>query len=239
MENKRYGQVIGSPDAPYVNGLAGSYGLATGMSAVSHPSLPNYIAMTSGSTQGIGDDAGPGAHPLGVESIFGQTHGNWRALQESMPSNCAQHDSGDYAVRHNPAVYYTALATECGSRDVPLGPTPDVSAAFTFITPNLQHDTHDSSVATGDAWLRGFLPTLLATPQYRSGKTVVFLTWDENDGAGGNHIPTIVMSPRTRGVEDATPFTHYSLLRTTEELLGLPLLGAAATAPSMRSAFNL
>ena len=239
MENKGYEQVIGSPDAPYINQMAGSSGLATGMTAVSHPSLPNYIAMTSGSTQGITDDAGPGAHPLGAESIFGQTHGDWHALQESMPTNCAQHNSGDYAVRHNPAVYYTPLAVECASRDVPLGATPDVSAAFTFITPNLQNDTHDASVATGDAWLRGFVPRLLTTPEYRSGNTVVFLTWDENDGGGDNHIATIVISPRTRGVRDGTPFTHYSMLRTTEEILGLPLLGGAATAPSMRSAFNL
>jgi hypothetical protein len=239
MENKSYEQVIGSSKAPYVNSLASTYGLATNMSAVSHPSLPNYIAMTSGSTQGVTDDAGPGSHPLSAESIFGQTHGDWRALQESMPKNCAQNGSGDYAVRHNPAVYYTHLAATCASRDVPLGAKPDINAKFTFITPNLCHDMHDCSVATGDAWLKAFVPTVLSTPEYRSGKAVVFLTWDENDGRANNHIATIVISPRTRGVRVGTAFTHYSVLRTTEELLGLPLLGAAGTAPSMLVAFKL
>ena len=239
MENKSYEQVIGSSKAPYINSLAGTYGLATNLSAESHPSLPNYIAMTSGSTQGVTDDAGPGSHPLSAESIFGQTHGDWRALQESMPTNCAQSGRGGYAVRHNPAVYYTRLAAECASRDVPLGATPDISAKFTFITPNLCHDMHDCSVATGDAWLKSFVPAVLATPEYGSGGTVVFLTWDEDDGGRKNHIATIVISPKTRGVQDATAFNHYSLLRTTEELLGLPLLGAAGTAPSMLAAFKL
>jgi len=76
--------------------------------------------MTSGSTQGITDDMGPSAHPLRAPNIFSQLQGNWRALQESMPSRCARRDSGLYAVRHNPAVYYTNISRQCASRDIPL-----------------------------------------------------------------------------------------------------------------------
>ncbi|MGH7733736.1 MAG: alkaline phosphatase family protein, partial [Gemmatimonadales bacterium] len=88
-------------------------------------------------------------------------------------------------------------------------------------------------------------------PQYLAGQVVVFVTWDEaevgttNDCAAnvtdaGCHVATVVVSPSTpAGTVSSTLFSHYSLLRTTEELLGLRLLGRAATAPSMRSDFGL
>jgi phosphatidylinositol-3-phosphatase len=246
MENHSYSQIIGNlTGAPYINQLAQTFGSATNMYAESHPSLPNYIAMTSGSTQGITDDSGPGSHPLDVANIFTENGVYGRSLEESMPSNCYRSDSGNYAVRHNPAVYYTNYA-ECSTNDVPLGATPDLSADFTFITPNLCHDMHSNScsgsgdvIAQGNAWLSTFVPTLLATPEYVSGSTVIFLTWDEDSGSSGNRIPTIVISPTTNGVQSGTTFDHYSMLRTTLEILGLPLFGDAATATSMLSAFNL
>lgn len=242
MENKQYGQIIGSSNAPYINSLASKCGSATSMYAESHPSLPNYIAMTSGSTQGITDDSGPSSHPLNVPSIFSQLPaGASRSLEESMPSNCLLTDSGDYAVRHNPMAYYTTIRTDCLTDDVPLGSTPNISARFTFVTPNLCNDTHDCSVATGDTWLSSFLPQILSSSQYQSGSTAVFITWDENDGSSGNHIATLVLSPTTLvGARSGTAYNHYALLRTTEELLGITTyLGGAATAPSMRAAFGL
>ena len=240
MENKAYSQVIGSSAAPYINSLAQKCGLATNYTAVSHPSLPNYIAMTSGSTQGITDDNPPAAHPLTAPSIFSQLGSNWRSLDESMTTNCQPVDGGTYAVRHNPATYYTSIAPQCLTQDVPLGSTPDLSAAFTFITPNLCNDMHDCSVSTGDTWLSNEMPKIFSSPQYQSGDTAVFLTWDEDDTSAGNHVPTLVMSPSTLpGTTSATGFTHYSMLRSTEEMLGLPLLSNAATAASMRSAFGL
>jgi hypothetical protein len=122
---------------------------------------------------------------------------------------------------------------------VPL-PRAQATAAFTFVTPNLCDDMHSCSVAAGDRWLSGRLPALLRTPQYRSGSTVVFITWDEDDGAAHQHIPTLVVSPDTRpGTRSAVPFDHYSLLATTEDLLGVPRLGAAAHATSMSRAFGL
>jgi hypothetical protein len=248
MENHSYSQIIGNlASAPYINSLANTYGNATNMSAESHPSLPNYIAMTSGSTQGISDDSGPSSHPLSVVNLFSQLGGGSRALEESMPSNCDKANSGNYAVRHDPAVYYNNFA-QCSGRVVPLGAIPDLSAKFTFITPNICHDMHSNScsgsndeIAQGDSWLKSFLPHLLATPQYSSGSTVVFITWDEDNSCSDctNHVPTIVISPTTHNVTSTTPFSHYSMLRTTEELLGLPLIAGAADATSMRTAFKL
>jgi len=241
MENHSYSEVIGNASAPYESRLAGQCGSAGRMFAETHPSLPNYIAMTSGSPQGITDDNAPASHPLSVPSIFSLTSGGWRSLEESMPSNCLLTNSGQYAVRHNPAAYYTNIRTECGSLDVPLGTTPDLSARFTFVTPNLCNDTHDCSVQTGDTWLQGFLAKVFGSPQYQGGRTAVFVTWDEDDSSMSNQIPTIVVAPSVpAGAAPTTAFNHYSMLRSTEEMLGLsPLLGEAATAASMRSAFNL
>jgi phosphatidylinositol-3-phosphatase len=242
FENHSYSQIIGSSSAPYINQIASECGLATNFHAETHPSLPNYIAMTSGSTQGITDDNGPGSHPLDVPSIFSQLPGGGsRSLQESMPSNCLRSNSGQYAVRHNPEAYYTNLGADCANFDVPLASPPNISAGFTFVTPNLCNDMHDCSVATGDAWLSNFLPTILSSSEYQSGSTAVFVTWDEDNGSEGNRVATLVLSPATPvAARSATAFNHYSMLRTTEELLGIDTyLGGAATAPSMRAPFGL
>jgi hypothetical protein len=240
MENKAYSSIIGSASAPYENQLALQCASAVNFFAETHPSLPNYIAMTSGSPQGITDDNAPASHPLNVPSIFSQLGTGWRSLQESMPSNCLLTNSGQYAVKHNPAAYYTNIRTDCNSLDVPLTDPPDVSARFTFVTPNLCNDTHDCSVATGDAWLQTFLGKVFASAEYQAGKTAVFLTWDEDDSSHSNHIATIVAAPSvTPGSAPAATFSHYSMLRTTEEMLGLGFVGNAATATSMRAAFGI
>jgi hypothetical protein len=238
FENKSYDEIVGSSAAPYVNSLAAGCGLATSYSAVAHPSLPNYLALTSGGTQGVTDDEPPSTHPIAADSIFAQLGGRWNARNESMPSNCDLGDAYPYAVKHNPAAYYTAIRGDCATLDTPGGVAAD--AAFTFVTPNLCDDMHDCSVAAGDQWLAANLPPLLASRTYADGGTVVFVTWDEDDSTGANRVATLVVSPYTvPGARSATAFTHYSLLRTTEELLGLGCLGSACTASSMRAAFGL
>ena len=250
MENKSWHDVMaGSAPAPNIHRLAHLCGVGGAFYGEAHPSLPNYVAMTSGGTQGVTDDAGPSSHQLSVDSIFQQI-GGWRALEESMPKNCSSYDSGDYAVRHNPAVYYVGLHASCPARDVPLGAKPDLSAKFTFITPNGCHDMHSSPCAStaadqvrvGDTWLGSFMPKVFATPQYRSGTTAVIITWDESSHGdpATQKIPTLVIAPSVHPDTIATMrFDHYALLRTTEQLLGLrTFLGSAASAPSMRTAFH-
>jgi hypothetical protein len=241
MENRGLSQVNGSASAPYVNRLGQECGLATDYSGVSHPSLPNYIAMTSGSTHGISDDAGPNSHRIAGPSIFSLLGAGWRSQQESMPHNCDVSSGGEYATKHNPAVYYTLVRPACMTQDIPMDDaSPDVSARYTFITPNLCDDGHDCSTATADHWLSVEVPLIWQSPQYRAGTTALFITWDEND-AGGSVVPMYVVAPSVPpGTRVGTPLDHYSLLRTSEELLGLtPLLGAAAGAASMRDAFHL
>ena len=242
MENRDYGQIIGQPAAPYINSLAARCGLATNYQAVTHPSLPNYLTMTGGSTFGVTDDKPPAAHPISAASIFSQVGATgWRALQESMPGPCALTNYGSYAVRHNPAAYYTSIRSACQTRDIryDLAAAPDVSAAYTFVTPNLIHDMHDGTVADGDAWLSAFVPKVLASPQYQAGNTLLVITWDEGTIAS-NQVAALMVAPSIRpGTRSDTSYTHYSLLRTSEELLGLPLLGQAGGATSMRPGFGL
>jgi phosphatidylinositol-3-phosphatase len=255
MENKGYSSIIGSPSAPYMNALADACGLATNYQAIRQPSLPNYIAATSGDTWGIDDNDPPAAHPLTVPSIFSQVKAagmTWRSYQESAPGNCPLTSSGLYAVKHDPAPYYLGIRGDCANWDVPLGTTSagnlvnDVTGgtlpAFSFITPNLCNDMHDCSVSTGDAWLSRIVPKILSGPNYRSGDTALVITFDEGTSTS-NRIATIVVSPSTpAGTTSATPFSHYSLLRTTEEMLGITtFLGHAGDAGtlSMRAAFGL
>ena len=242
MENHSYDQIIGSADAPYINQLATEHGLAAAFYAESHPSLPNYIAMTSGSTQDISDDDDPASHPLGVPSLFSLLPGGRsRSLLESMPSSCYRSDAGDYAVRHNPQAYYVNLGGDCATHNVPLSDPPDLSAAFTFVTPNLIHDLHDGTVADGDNRLSTIMPKVLASSEYTSGRTAVFVTWDEDDDFSDNHIPTLVIAPSVApGTRVTDRLDHYAMLRATQEMLGVtPLLGSAAGAADMRTPFNL
>jgi phospholipase C len=271
MENHPYDAVIGSSQAPYTNRLAAACGLATNYHNVTHPSLPNYIAATSGGTQGITGDCQPSECSRPAQSVFGQLQAagmTWMAYQESMPSPCdlssgsGANPSGDYAPKHNPAVYYLPLRAHCAQRVVPLG-TPSAGALahalesgslprFSFITPNLCNDTHDCPVSSGDTWLSRWLPVIVSSRAYRTAPTVIFITWDEGEGGNtsdcalnttdsGCHVATIVVSRTTpRDARSAQLFNHYGLLRTTEQLLGLKqYLGQASRSRSMRAAFHL
>jgi len=239
LENVGY-QVVGSPQAPYLNSVIASCGLATNDHAVSHPSLPNYLALSAGSTFGITDDNEPLLHRLSAPSIFSQLKGDWRAYAESMPAPCDTITSGTYAARHNPAVYFINLHAACVRRDVPLGRSVNLSAAFTFIAPNVCDDMHSCPMSTGDAWLARTLPALEASPQYRANSLAIFITVDESDSSATNLVPTVVIAPSVpRDLRVATAFSHYSLLATTEQLLGLARLAHARTARSMLQAFHL
>jgi len=250
FENHAAGEIVANPAAPRTTRLAGECGFAASYYAVAHPSLPNYLAATSGGTQGVTDDGPPSAHPVHSMSLFAQA-ASARSYEESMPAPCALTDTYPYATKHNPEAYYLGARARCRTGDVPLGTTKhgalatalanESLPAFSFVTPNLCNDMHDCSVATGDAWLGTWLSTITRSRSYRAGNTVVFVAWDEDDGSAANRVPLLVISPWTRpGTRSNTRFTHYSLLRTTEELLGIRAhLGNAATATSLRSAFGL
>jgi phosphatidylinositol-3-phosphatase len=242
MENEEYGDVIGSAQAPYLNRLARSYGLAAGMYAISHPSLPNYLALTGGSTFGISSDCTDCT--IRATSLVDQlerAHVSWRAYLEDLPHPCfTGASSGEYAKKHDPFAYYTRV-TDDPQRCAQIVPLSRLSAdergatlpRFSWISPNLCHDMHDCSVATGDRFLARLVPPLLRALG-RHG--LLFLTWDEgssDDGccrlASGGHIATIVAGDGAkRGAVLRVAADHYSTLQTIEDLLDLPRLRGAA-----------
>ncbi len=237
MENHEYGDVIGSHDAPYINRLASSYGLATRAYAITHPSLPNYLALTGGSTFGISDDCTACSVPgAGLAGQLDQRHIGWRAYMEDLPHPCfTGAGAGNYAKKHDPFMYYRGLA--CHSV-VPLtrlgGDERNHSLpAFVWITPNLCHDMHDCDLATGDRFLSTLVPPLLRS---LGPNGLLFLTWDEGSSdngccrlASGGRVVTVVAGAGARRYARlSTPVDHYSVLQTIEDLFGLPRLGGAA-----------
>jgi hypothetical protein len=250
MENEEYGSIIGSPATPYINGLASRYALASSMYAITHPSLPNYLALTGGSTFGVSSDCTDcGVAKTSIVDQLGHAHISWKAYMEGLPHPCfTGAGAGEYAKKHDPFAYYSGVVdvpSRC-ARVVPLAElAADERAAtlprFVWITPNLCHDMHDCSPSTGDRFLATLVPPLLR----RLGPHgLLFLTWDEgasDDGccrlASGGHVATIVAGPGARdGARLTMPVDHYSVLETIEDLLGLARLRGAACActPSLR-----
>lgn len=245
LEENEAQSTIKTSSMPYMTQLAGSCGKTTNLTAVTHPSLPNYIAMTSGGTHGVTNDDAP-SHWTGVignaENIFHQLGTNWKSLQNGMPSNCALTSGGtSYAAKHNPAAYYSDNRTACSTQDVPYdsSQTPDVSKAFTFITPNLCNDAHDCSLQTADNWLKLVVPKILSSSTYKTGDTLLVITFDEGVSSNQTIYTTIVAPSVIPGTVSTRPYTHYSTLRVAEELLGLPPIGAASSAPSWTHDFHL
>jgi phospholipase C len=253
-ENHSYNQIIGSSQAPYENSLAKSCGLATNFYAESYPSLPNYTAMTSGQIPAsiANKDCLPsGPCVSSVPSIFSQVP-SWRVYGESAPANCSRQNTsnGLYVPRHTAAPYYTGLNSACSSMSLPLGTTSGGALltalntgtlpAYSFIAPNTTNDMHGGCVTCGDAWLKTWMPKILASSAYQSGTTAIFVTFDSDNKSAGNHIMTILVAPSVKpGTTSSTRFDHYSMLHTQEQMLGIStFLGKAATAASMRSAFN-
>jgi hypothetical protein len=241
MENEEYGDIIGQRQTPYVNSLARRYGLATQMYGTSHPSLPNYLAMTGGTTAGIDSDCTDCSVRGG--GLAGQLQArriSWRGYMEDLPHPCFLGASaGDYAKRHDPFVYYRQIARSPAAcrRVVPLTElAADESRSrlprFLWITPNLCHDMHDCSPSVGDRFLSRLVPPLLRSLGPRG---LLFLTWDEgasDDGccrlARGGHIALIAAGGAAQvHARLRTPGDDYSLLQTIEDLLGLPRLAGA------------
>jgi phospholipase C len=229
MENKSYGEAMA---VPYTAQLASQYQVATGYHAVSHPSLPNYLALAGGSTYGITDD---GYHPLPAGGIGHQLSGAgipWRAYMEGMTAGCINSPS-PYALKHNPFAYFGGA---CPPEVVPFtrldqdlaGPA-EAMPHFAWVTPDLCHDTHDCPVAEGDRFLQGLVPRILASDAWRQGG-VLYLVWDEDDGSSQNLVPALVVAAGETVHTVQGAYDHYSLLAAVEDRLGVGRLGQAAGA---------
>jgi hypothetical protein len=231
MENHSYGSVMHSSSARYFHRFARRGTLFTHYHALHHPSLPNYLEMTSGTTSGCRTDSCP-QKTYRTDNIFHQlTHADisWRAWQESMGSRCRSTSSGTYAARHNPPVFYRNLFPRiCARHDITMPKhLPSMLPSFTFLTPNLCHDAHDCSITTANAWLHDRVPRLL-----RRGATVIVVFDEGTDSAGGGgHIYAAAAGAGVRrGVRDGHVYSHRSLLAGLERRFSLPRLHGAKRA---------
>ncbi len=211
-ENHSPTEIIGNSSAPFINSLLGKGEWFTNAHGVAHPSLPNYLALFSGSTQGVTDDgcgySFSGPNLASQLKSSGQTFGGYA---ESAPSNIRTCSSGDYWQKHVPWAYFspvTALTTAAGT--------------VNFIVPNQQDDMHDGTVAQGDAWLKAHWPT--------SGTTIV--VWDEAEHVDytPNNVVLIIVGPGVPVRQNSTNVNHYSILQWIESTKGLPCLGNACSA---------
>jgi len=232
---------------PWTFRQAGRFAYATDYRAITHPSLPNYLAIAGGSTFGVADDRPPADHPLSGRSVFGQAIARGlgaKVYADSMPAACALSNSGRYAVRHNPWTYFIDERSDCGSFDRPLEALAGDATAGNLpeagmVVPNTCHDAHDCSLAVADRWMKRTIGTLESGPDWAQGRLAIVVTADEDDRRSGNRVLTVVLHPSLQGKVVDTRLSHYSLTRLYDEVLGAPYLRRARRAPSMATAFGL
>jgi len=185
----------------------------------------------------------------------------WLSFQEGLSSStgaCPIHSSGFYAAKHDPFVFFQDVAGSPPSATAALcadhhrayttasfaqALTSKGVAAYNFISPNVCNDMHGGSgcpsgnvITVGDNWLRDNLPPLIDYVNANDG--VIFLVWDEPVG-GSNLIPFLAIGPHVKpGYTSSVAYTHSSLTKSVEEIFGLPVLPAAASATDFADLFE-
>jgi phospholipase C len=266
FENKNWSDIVGSPSAPYINhqllpqaSYTKQYYNPPGL----HPSLPNYIWLEAGTNFDIHDDDDPAAHVLGstehLVTLLKNAGIPWRSYQEGISgASCPLANTGRYAVRHNPQVYFSDVTADhnpksayCIAHVRPFAQLANdlarrSTARYNFITPDICDDMHDSCapannmVLQGDTWLASHVPAILDSQAYKQGGAIV-ITWDEA-ATGDGPIGMIVLSPfaKGHGYTNTIHYTHSSLLRSLEVIFGVrPFLGDAARSNDLRDLFRV
>jgi phospholipase C len=245
LENEDYTKIIDSSQMPNFNRWAKEYTLLTDYYAVSHPSLPNYLALISGSTFGVTKDCTDCfQNTTSLPDLLESAGFTWKTYQEDMPGLCFIGNHSPYMQKHNPFVYFDAVRKDkarCERSVVPLGDLEKDLAAhtlpnFAFIMPNMCNSGHDCGLNTADEWLGKTLKPILESPDFDKNSLLV-VSFDEGTestpccglASTGGRVATVLVSPAVRkGFEDNTPYTHYSLLKTISAAWGLQPLGQAA-----------
>ena len=246
FENEEYTSIIGKSTLPNFNNLAKQYTLLTDDYAVRHPSLPNYVALTSGSTQGITSDCGSCSfNATNIADLIESSGRTWKAYMENMPSPCYLNSHSGYTPNHNPFIHYKDIrsnAVRCQQHDVPLTQLDsdlqnNALPSFAWITPNLCNSGHDCGAAAADKFLGLEVNKIISSPAFDQNSLLV-ITFDEGTTnksccnlptSAGGRIATILISKLVKpGFQDATPYSHYSVLKTIETSWGLKLLGHSA-----------
>ena len=235
MENRSFNEIIGSSRAPYINELARGGALFTQSYAVTHPSQPNYLALFSGSRQGVTSDSCP--HTFTTANLgrsMGAAGRSFAGYSEGLPAvGSLVCEQGAYARKHAPWVNFPSVPR---SASVPFTSFPSSHAALpdlSFVIPDLDHDMHDGTVAEGDQWLRSHLggyATWAATHN-----SLLVLTWDEDDRSESNRVVTVIAGAHVRPGRYAERVDHYRVLSTLEGLERVPRVGRSISAAPVTS----
>jgi hypothetical protein len=232
MENTASGQLIGSSSAPYINSLVTQGANFTQSFGVTHPSQPNYVALFSGSQQGITDDTCPknfkGVDNLGAQLIAASL--TFGAYSEDLPSDGSTAcTSMNYARKHAPWVDFDNVPATAGMIYPTDFPTDFAKLpTLSFVIPNLCDDMHDCSIQTGDSWLKNNIDKYAQWA--KTNNSLLILTWDEDDMTAVNQIVTIFVGQMVKPGSYSEKITHYTVLRTLEDMFGLKPLGSAGSA---------
>jgi len=262
MENHDWNTILGAAEAPYINSALlprASYCDQYFSSHAIHPSEPNYLWIVAGTNFGIRDDNTPANnHQSSTKTIFNQLDAagiSWKSYQEDISGTTVPDaDNGNYAVRHNPPVFFDWCRNNliyCTNHvrpysELPRDLTNNTVPRFCFITPNLTNDMHNapctgcSSRTAGDDWLSHEVPKILASAAYTNGGALI-ITWDEGSSEGDGPFGMIVLSARAKGggYHNSIYYTHSSLLRTLQDIFHVrPYLGDAAYARSLADLFK-
>ena len=263
MENHNWADIKGSASAPYINGTllplgsrAENYMNPTGL----HPSLPNYLWLEAGTNFGIRNDSGPSTNHQSTTNhlvtLLEAAGISWKSYQEDISGTaCPVNSTGKYAPKHNPMVYFDDVINSSSYCIEHVRPYPELARdlevdtvpAYSFITPNLCNDMHDSSgcassdsIRNGDAWLAREVPKILGSPAFKRDG-VLFITFDEGQGSNDGPIGFIALSRYAKGggYSNTIRYTHSSLLRTVQHIFKVtPLLGDAANATDLGDLFT-
>lgn len=253
MENEGAGVLS---EMPYTQGLANQYASASAYYADHHPSLPNYLVMTSGTDKGVTDDGLPDEHRIGgTDNLADQLDAAgvpWRAYMETMGEPCLKVDRGKYSAHHNPFIYYSSFANDaarCAEHDVDMDThfAADLKSGeydFMWITPDKCSDGHDCPPETADKWLQKVVPQIMESDGYKRGGAI-FIVWDEGGPdatyvfGGKQTIPFVLVSENlvSKGFTSKTLYNHNSYLATVQDLLGLPRLATTKDATPMSDFF--
>lgn len=228
-ENHGYSQIIGSSQAPYINTLATQGASFTKSYAITHPSEPNYLALFSGSTQGITDDSCP--HTFSAQSLESEliTAGKtFTAYSEGLPSvGSTVCTSGLYVRKHAP---WTDFSKDRSSDNQPFTSFPTNFSKLptvAWVIPDLNDDMHDGTIQQGDSWLQNHLINYVTWAQ--NNNSLLIVQFDEDDGSTGNHVATIFVGPMVKPGKYSETINHYNVLRTIEDMYALPHLGSSGT----------
>jgi acid phosphatase len=231
-ENHGYTQIVGSAQAPYINSLAMAGACFTDAHAITHPSLPNYLALFSGSTQDVTDDSCPHSFPArNLESELIGAGLTFVGYSEGLPSTGSQVcRSGNYARKHVP---WTDFSDDPPANNQPFTNFPKNFAdlpTVSWVIPDQVDDMHSGSIQQADNWLRNKLSRYVTWAH--DNNSLLIIDWDEDDGTRENRIPTIFVGPMVKAGQYSERIDHYTVLRTIEDMYGLSHLGhSAAAAP--------